>query len=170
MRMLIACRGSYRCAGVKKECPKVFQVAPIRKHMTTRTSEDRFESPAAVTCRRAKVLVVDDDEHFRVLARKMLEPAGFQVEEAESVADCLEHLRSGVFDAVIMDIVMPEHDGIEVLRDIKMSFPEIKIITVSGVDCCDLYLTVSAYLGADASLSKSSIASLCALLDVVLGG
>jgi CheY-like chemotaxis protein len=155
---------------VKKECPKVFQVAPIRKHMTTRTSEDRFESPAAVTCRRAKVLVVDDDEHFRVLARKMLEPAGFQVEEAESVADCLEHLRSGVFDAVIMDIVMPEHDGIEVLRDIKMSFPEIKIITVSGVDCCDLYLTVSAYLGADASLSKSSIASLCALLDVVLGG
>jgi two-component system, OmpR family, response regulator len=137
--------------------------------MTTRTSEERFESSAAVVSPKARVLVVDDDKHFRALARKMLEPAGFQVSEAESAAACLHNMRSNIFDAVIMDIVMPEQDGIEVLRDLKAGFPDIKIITVSGVDCCDLYLTVSAYLGADASLNKSSIASLCALLDVVLG-
>lgn len=137
--------------------------------MTTSTSEDRSQSPAAAASPIVNVLVVDDDEYFRALARKILEPAGFHVKEAESVAQCLDRLRSDVFDAVIMDIVMPEHDGIEVLRDLKTRFPEIKIITVSGVDCSDLYLTVSAYLGADASLNKSSIASLCALLDVVLG-
>jgi CheY-like chemotaxis protein len=138
--------------------------------MTTTTSEDRFLPPAAADRPLLSVLVVDDDEYFRALARKMLEPAGFEVTEADSVAQCLAYLKSDVFEAIIMDIVMPDHDGIEVLRDLKTSFPEVKIITVSGVDCSDLYLTVSAYLGADASLNKSSIASLCALLDVVLRG
>ena len=87
-----------------------------------------------------------------------------------NVAQCRARLRSGAFDAVILDVVMPHHDGIEALRELKASFPEIKIVTVSGADSCDPYLTASSYLGADASLSKSKIASLCALLDVVLGG
>jgi CheY-like chemotaxis protein len=138
--------------------------------MTLSTSEDRLQRPAVGGRPTPSLLVVDDDESFRALARTLLEPAGFQITEAESVAQCLAHLKSDVFEAIIMDIVMPDHDGIEVLRDLKTSFPEVKIITVSGVECCDLYLTVSAYLGADASLNKASIASLCALLDVVLRG
>jgi len=139
--------------------------------MTTATSEDLSKRPAAAAARGlAGVLVVDDDESFRILARKLLETAGYNVTEAENVAQCRARLRSGVFDAVILDVVMPQQDGIEALRELKASFPEIKIVTVSGADSCDLYLTVSSYLGADASLSKSRIESLCALLGVILGG
>jgi len=119
------------------------------------------------------VLVVDDDEHFRDLARGFLEPAGFQVIEAESAAQCLSQL---VFqkdclhnvDAVVLDLVMPERDGIEVVPDIRRAFPRTKIVTVSGARNSEVYLAVSARLGADASLPKSEIASLCALLGVVL--
>jgi len=138
--------------------------------MSTATSQDLLKRPAAVARGLAGVLIVDDDESFRILARKLLETAGYNVTEAENVAECRARLRSGAFDAVILDVVMPHHDGIEALRELKAGFPEIKIVTVSGADSCDLYLTVSSYLGADASLSKSKIESLCALLDVVLGG
>jgi CheY-like chemotaxis protein len=114
------------------------------------------------------VLVVDDDKDFRALARQVLGPAGFEVSEAPTVAACLAHLRRYATDLVILDIVMPDHDGIEALCQVKALFPATKIVTVSGADGSELYLKVSAHLGADASLNKSGIASLCSLVRVVL--
>jgi len=115
-----------------------------------------------------KVLVVDDDRHFRLLARTILEPAGFEVLESEDVAQCLSQLRTYAVDAVILDMVMPGQDGIEALREMKRQFPEVRIVAVSGAEQSDLYLSVSAHLGADASLEKSRIGALCPLLKVVL--
>lgn len=117
---------------------------------------------------REKVLVVDDDEHFRVLARSILEPAGFQVIEAENMEQCLSELRQQAMDAVILDMVMPGCDGIEAVRELKKQFPRVRIVAVSGADQCDVYLSVSAHLGADASLEKARISALCPLLQVVL--
>jgi CheY-like chemotaxis protein len=114
------------------------------------------------------VLVVDDDENFRDLARQILEARGFDVVESVDVEQCLCQLRSHTVDVVILDIVMPERDGIEALTDIKAISPGTKIVTVSGAVNSKLYLSTSAWLGADASLDKSKIASLCALLNVVL--
>ncbi len=115
-----------------------------------------------------KVLVVDDDRHFRMLARTILEPAGFQVIESENAEQCMSQLRSCAVDAVILDMVMPGQDGIEALREMKKRFPEIRIVAVSGAEQSDLYLSVSAHLGADASLEKARIGALCPLLQVVL--
>jgi CheY-like chemotaxis protein len=115
-----------------------------------------------------KVLVVDDDEHFRVLARAILEPAGFEVVESEDMRQCLLQLRVHAVDAMVLDMVMPGQDGIEVLREVKRLFPEIRVVAVSGAEQSDLYLSVSAYLGADASLEKARIGALCPLLRVVL--
>ena len=114
------------------------------------------------------MLVVDDDKDFRTLARKILRPTGFEVSEAPSVAACLAHLRRQATDLVILDIVMPDRDGIEALCQVKALFPATKIVTVSGADGSELYLKVSAHLGAGASLNKSGIASLCSLVKVVL--
>jgi CheY-like chemotaxis protein len=114
------------------------------------------------------VLVVDDDKQFRDLAKGILEPAGFQVSEAESVNTCLSYLGSHSADVIILDIVMPERDGIEAVQEIKRMSPASKIVTVSGARNSQTYLAASAYLGADASLDKSRIVSLCALLDVLL--
>jgi len=114
------------------------------------------------------VLVVDDDGDFRALARRLLEPAGFEVREASSIAECLARMGSRSADVIVLDILMPDGDGITALREIRDRFPRIRIVTVSGAEESELYLSVSADLGADASLSKSRISTLGDLLRVVL--
>jgi DNA-binding response OmpR family regulator len=140
----------------------------VTSDVTTQVVVHRSEHPAVVHCSQAKVLIVDDDADFRALARRILETAGFEVSEAGAASECLQHLRSYPTDLVILDIVLPDKDGIEALSEIRTLFPDTRILTISGADNCELYLRVSSYLGADASLDKSRIASLCALLKVVL--
>lgn len=136
--------------------------------MAHEVSEKTWRPPGARW--HGRVLVVDDDEHFRVLARSILEPAGFEVLESADTEQCLAELRRQVVDAVVLDMVMPGRDGIEALRELKKSFPQVRIVAVSGTEQSELYLSVSAYLGADASLEKARISSLCPLLQVVLDG
>jgi CheY-like chemotaxis protein len=136
--------------------------------MAHEVSETLLLDPPPAERFDAKVLVVDDDPHFRMLARTILEPAGFDVTESEDVAQCLAQLRRQTVDAVILDMVMPGEDGIEGVRQLKRLFPKIRIVAVSGADQSDLYLSVSAHLGADASLEKARIGALCPLLQVIL--
>jgi CheY-like chemotaxis protein len=135
--------------------------------MTTQTQAGLPCRPLSTSCCAAKVLVVDDDEQFRALARHLLEP-GYEVSEVSSVDHCLRLLGTQPMDAVILDVVMPERDGLGALQELKQRYPQTRIVTVSGADESELYLTVSAYLGADASLNKSKIGSLSALLEVLL--
>jgi CheY-like chemotaxis protein len=114
------------------------------------------------------ILVIDDDGEFRALAARLLESAGFHVSTVAGAAEGLAYMRSHPIDLAILDMVMPDRDGIDALSEIKIRFPAVRVVTVSGAADSDLYLTVSSYLGADASLHKSRVASLCALLNVIL--
>jgi len=136
--------------------------------MAIEAPENELQQVVTAECLTVKVLILDDDASFRALARAILEPAGFEVLESEDVPHCFIQLREQAIDAVILDMVMPERDGFEALRELKELFPEIRVVAVSGAAESTLYLTVSAYLGADASLDKSKIGSLCPLLLVVL--
>ena len=147
---------------------KLFRAVPIRKGMATEASKIQPQRTVTADCLTAKVLVLDDDASFRILARAILEPAGFEVLESENVHHCFTQLREQAIDAVILDMVMPDRDGFEALREMKELFPEIRVVAVSGAAESDLYLTVSAHLGADASLDKAKIGALCPLLHVVL--
>jgi DNA-binding NarL/FixJ family response regulator len=84
------------------------------------------------------------------------------------VEQCFRQLRRYAVDVVIMDIVMPDRDGLEALKDIKALSPSTRIVTVSGALNSPLFLATSAHLGADASLDKSKIALLSGLVNVVL--
>src|ERR1022692_509581 len=136
--------------------------------MTTLVSENRSPQLTAVKCSDATVLIVDDDEYFRALARTILEPGGFEVLEADGVATCLAAIRVHRVDAIILDMVMPDRDGMEALRELKTLYPDTKIVTVSGADDSEMFLNVSAYLGADTSLDKTEIGSLPAMLDLIM--
>jgi CheY-like chemotaxis protein len=137
--------------------------------MATATSKDRLRrSMAATECLTAKVLVLDDDASFRALARAILEPVGFEVIESGDFRECLMRLGEQAIEAVILDVVMPERDGFEALRELKELFQDIRIVAVSGAPLSKLYLAMSAHLGADASLEKSKIGALGRLLHVVL--
>ncbi len=114
------------------------------------------------------VLVVDDDEYFRYLVRQILEPAGFKIIEAENVQQGLNMVRTRLVDAILLDIVMPDRDGFEALPELRNAAPNVKIVTVSGSLSSDIYLKISAHLGADASLDKSDIGLLGPLLNRML--
>jgi len=115
-----------------------------------------------------RILLIEDDSRLAGMVREYLGKAGFHVIHAENGTRGLAlHGREPV-DAVILDMVMPDRDGMEALRELKKLYPATKVLTVSGVHDSDLFLNVSAYLGADASLNKSEVASLPAMLDLVL--
>ncbi len=136
--------------------------------MAFEVSEQPAPAPPDSEPSNGKVLVVDDDEHFRVLARAILEPAGFEVIESQDIEQCMSQLRRQAVDALILDMVMPGRNGIEALRELKHQFPEIRIVAVSGAEQSALYLSVSAHLGADASLEKARVSALGPLLQVIL--
>lgn len=67
----------------------------------------------------AKVLIVDDEERIRRLLRMYMERDGFTVEEAENGTDALELALNNDYDVILLDIMMPEMDGIEVCQELR---------------------------------------------------
>jgi signal transduction histidine kinase/FixJ family two-component response regulator len=79
------------------------------------------------------ILVVDDDTTNRVLLRALLKRAGYVVDEAESGVACLQYLTSRIPAAILLDIMMPELDGLAVCRRIRENFSreELPVIMVT---------------------------------------
>lgn len=80
----------------------------------------------------ARILVVDDDISIRALLREILEEEGHLVEEAGDGKQGVLCYRAQPADLVITDILMPEKDGVELIMDLQESYPEVKIIAMSG--------------------------------------
>ncbi|NOZ60018.1 MAG: response regulator [Euryarchaeota archaeon] len=79
-----------------------------------------------------KILVVDDEELIRLSLRKLLEKHGYPVEVASSASEALEKLKADGFRIVITDIMMPDMDGIELLRKIKEQDRGIYVIMITA--------------------------------------
>jgi DNA-binding response OmpR family regulator len=103
-----------------------------------------------------RVLVIDDEATLRQTMRRMLESAGHTVMEAENGRVGLEVFRLQPADVVVTDIIMPQKEGIETIRDLRVIAPGVRIIAVSGggrnqdMD----FLRIARKLGADATLAK----------------
>jgi CheY-like chemotaxis protein len=80
------------------------------------------------------VLVVDDDEVVRLIARRSLEAAGYHVWEASDGTQALGYLLQGVVDVVVTDIRMPKMDGWELLTHLRSMSPRIPTLLMSGYD------------------------------------
>gem|GEM_PF-2124009 len=85
----------------------------------------------------AKVLVVDDEELIRLSLRKLLEKNGFEVDVAGSADEALKKLDENGFGVVITDIMMPDMDGIELLRRIKEKDSSIYVIMITAYASLD---------------------------------
>jgi DNA-binding NarL/FixJ family response regulator len=80
-----------------------------------------------------RVLVVDDDEHFRTLATSVLERAGFETDEVDSGADAIQAVRASRPTLVLLDVNVPDGNGYEVCHVLRTEFgEEVPIIFVSG--------------------------------------
>lgn len=102
----------------------------------------------------ADILIIDDDPGMRrVMARALVE-AGHQVRKAKNGIDGLALFHSRHSECVIADIVMPEKEGIETIRELRQHAPNVPILAISGANRSAFYLHAATALGANASLQK----------------
>ncbi|NQU61641.1 MAG: response regulator [Rhodospirillales bacterium] len=119
----------------------------------------------------AKVLIIDDDKVVRELARRMLEPQNHTIFEACDGVEGIQVFQDEAPDVVITDILMPNADGLEVIREIMRLDPDAKIIAISGVGRApeQAYLKHAQTFGATATLPKPFAPDqLLAVLDEIL--
>jgi DNA-binding response OmpR family regulator len=78
------------------------------------------------------ILLIDDEKQFVVTMAKRLRKRGFLVTEAGGGLEGLRILEGGPVDVVVLDVGMPDMDGIQVLREIKMRFPQVQVLMLTG--------------------------------------
>ena len=103
------------------------------------------------------VLVIDDEDQVRQLIRETLELAGYEVEDARDGKEGLERYRAKSTDLVIMDILMPDQDGLESILALRREFPASRVIAITGgSDMIGVlnFLDVAKMLGARRTLQK----------------
>jgi DNA-binding NtrC family response regulator len=80
-----------------------------------------------------KILVVDDEASVRdTIRRGLSQMGGFSVEVAQNGAEAIEKIEKDVFDLVLTDLKMPEMDGLELLKTVKGTRPEIMVILMTA--------------------------------------
>ena len=81
---------------------------------------------------RANILIVDDEPGIRIGCRRVLEPAGYRVDEAASFKQGQEKLASAIYDLILLDLMLPDGRGTDLLPDIAAKDPETVTIVITG--------------------------------------
>jgi two-component system, chemotaxis family, chemotaxis protein CheY len=102
----------------------------------------------------ARILVIDDEEEVRLVLQKVLTDAGHDVVSASDGADGLKQFRAAPADLVITDLYMPDQEGIETMRQLRLEGPDVSIIVISGHPEAGAVMAVARWLGAAATLTK----------------
>ena len=79
-----------------------------------------------------KVLLVDDEKEFLEVMAERMEARDMNVTTTTSPKDALEMAKEGSFDAIILDLMMPEMDGLETLKELKKKNPGLQVILLTG--------------------------------------
>jgi CheY-like chemotaxis protein len=114
------------------------------------------------------VCVVDDDDEVRAKIAADLRSMGFETIEIGDGREVGEALAAHPVGALVIDIVMPNKDGIEVIGEARRDWPELRIVAISagGRVGPSLYLEIARQMGADVCLEKPvSPEQLLAALD-----
>jgi DNA-binding response OmpR family regulator len=117
------------------------------------------------------ILVVDDEGPICTLVQIALEQAGYQVEAVEDGFKASRKLRGQNYDLLITDLLMPDRDGLELIREARRDYPGMRIIAMSGGGKVgrEHYLKIAKGMGADATLAKPFLPrDLCDAVDHVL--
>ncbi len=105
----------------------------------------------------ARILIIDDEAQVRTMLMEYLERDGYEVMVAADGEIGMALFREEHFDIVIIDIIMPEKEGIEVIEEFRLHFPDTKMIAISGgshnLDANNL-LHTAKLLGAHCTLLK----------------
>ncbi len=82
--------------------------------------------------KEVRILLVDDEEHIRLLFKEELEEEGYLIELASNGFEALDKLKASRFDLIVLDIKMPGMDGIQTLNEIKKLNKDQRVILCSA--------------------------------------
>jgi DNA-binding response OmpR family regulator len=101
-------------------------------------------------------LFVDDEQSIRDLFERALVGAGFEFDGAADGDKAVAKLEGRRYDAVVIDLIMPDREGMETIREVRRRWPETFIIAISGGGRigADNVLDLAKALGADRTLTK----------------
>jgi CheY-like chemotaxis protein len=118
---------------------------------------------------KPQLILADDDDGFRALLGDILMDAGYGVLKAANGNEALGHCEAQHVVAAVVDIIMPEKEGLETIFEMRRRFPNIKIVAMSGGGrgSAGTYLEMALKIGADAVLAKPF--SSAQFLDTIRG-
>ncbi|MES2572490.1 MAG: response regulator [Verrucomicrobiota bacterium] len=104
----------------------------------------------------SRIVIAEDHEPLCALLCNTLQRAGHEVFQAFNGEECLHAVRTFAPDLVVTDINMPEKNGLEILMELKRTFPEIPVIAISGGAKLRIgnFLPIAKKLGAVRTLAK----------------
>ena len=104
----------------------------------------------------ATVLIIDDEPQIRDLLTNILEMEGYAVRAAADGRQGVEAYRRNPADLVVTDMIMPEQEGIETIRELRQLNPQVKVVAMSGGGRIEpnTYLELAKRMGAAHTLTK----------------
>jgi len=81
---------------------------------------------------KARILIVDDEADLRTLLHHILTAQGYQITDAADGEEAIELIKRQKFDIALLDIQMPNINGIQVLKYIKEHSPQTKAVMLTG--------------------------------------
>jgi len=104
-----------------------------------------------------RILLIDDNRPFRKMLKIGLEKADYEIEEASDGKIGCDLYFKGYYDLIIMDLFLPEKDGIQAIHEIREGGTGVKIIAISGVSSdgrTNFLLDRAHEYGADIEMKK----------------
>ncbi len=105
----------------------------------------------------ANILLVEDIDIVRLALSTLLKDSGHRVTEACDGNAAMKAIQDVRFDIVVTDVFMPGMDGIELIRQLRDSHPDVKIVAISGGGAnqrVNFAIDMASKLGADMALQK----------------
>lgn len=114
---------------------------------------------------KPRILVVDDEERFRTNLQRMLAAQGMAAQALGSGREALAELEKNTYDVILLDLRMPDMDGLSTLAEIKKINPEIEVIILTGHASMDAAMEILNLGGYDYLLKPCPIDELVLKID-----
>jgi PAS domain S-box-containing protein len=124
--------GKGSCFSFKIKCPLDFTEKRVAAQIIAEEQRDRF--PVSYSGPKRRLLIVDDIEDNRSLLIDLLQPIGFELDQAENGREALRKIKGNRYDMILSDVIMPFMSGYEMIKLLRSEpkYEDLCVIAVSA--------------------------------------